>query len=150
MELANVGGDVKEEREPADPIEELDFTNFADLGGEASKGGEHLAEKGDDANSFSRWRAFEAGVSFADIEAGNHDSATECKGSNDTQDFELGIAEDASSEFREISIARKVSQDISETGDSASPSVGVFLLVGWSVVYYKSSNACLNYRMICQ
>lgn len=31
VELADVGGDVEEEREPADPVEELDFAYPADL-----------------------------------------------------------------------------------------------------------------------
>lgn len=35
VQLADVGGDVEEEGEPADPVEELGFADFADLWVEA-------------------------------------------------------------------------------------------------------------------
>ncbi len=33
VKLANIGGDVEEERKPADPVEELNFADSTDLRG---------------------------------------------------------------------------------------------------------------------
>lgn len=52
VELANVGGHVEEKAEPAHPVEELGFADFADLRGQAEDRVEDLAEEGEEA-----WRS---------------------------------------------------------------------------------------------
>ena len=68
IELANVGGHVEEETKPAHPIEELGFTNFADLRREAEDCVEDLAEKGYKAWRKICRRAFQARVALANVE----------------------------------------------------------------------------------
>ncbi len=149
MQLADVSRDIKQERKPAHPVEELDFADFADLGWKSSKGGEDLAEEGDDADLLRRRRAFETGVAFADVKTGDHDCAAKSKGSNNTQDFKLCVTKDSSGKLWKICIAGEVSKNIAKTGDPAGPSVGIFLLMGWSIIYDEGSDAGLDYRSIC-
>ena len=52
LQLSNVGRDVEEEREPADPIKELGFAHFADLRIEALHRVEDLTEEGHDTKFF--------------------------------------------------------------------------------------------------
>ncbi len=77
VELADVGGDVEEEGEPADPVEELGFADFADLGVEALHGVEDLVEEAEDAEFLFWGWTFGARVSFADADAGEEDGAAE-------------------------------------------------------------------------
>ena len=100
VELANVSGYVEKKRKPAYPVEELDLTDFANLGWKPLQGGKDLAKEGDDTNFLRRWRTFEARISFANIKAGDQDCATKSKCSDDAQNLELRIPENASSEFR--------------------------------------------------
>ena len=100
MELPYIGCNIKQEREPADPVEELDFAYFADLGWEALERCKDLPEEGDDPNLLRGWRTLETGVSFPYVKAGDQDCAAESKGSDDTQNLELGVPENASCELR--------------------------------------------------
>lgn len=167
VELTDVSRNVEKEREPwttvndivlipkkrngnqpAHPVEKLDFADLPDLGWKTPQRSENLAEEGDDADSRCRWRTFETRVSFPDVKAGEQDCAAKSKGSNDTQNLELRVTKNASGKLFKIRIAGKVSEDISKTCDPASPSVGVFLLMGWRIVYDEGSDACLDYESV--
>lgn len=69
VKLADVRRYVEEERKPADPVEELDFADLADLGWKTLHGFENLPEKGDYAGLFLVWGTFEAGIAFANRQA---------------------------------------------------------------------------------
>ena len=100
VELADVGRNIEKKRKPSDPIKKLDFANFADLGWKAFQRSKDLAEKGDNPDFLGRWRAFQTGISFANIKAGDQDGAAKSKGSDDTQNLELRVPENAPSELR--------------------------------------------------
>lgn len=96
VQLADVGGDVEQEREPADPVEELGFAHLTDLGVKALHGEEDLPEEGDNAEFvFRRW-AFGTGVSFANAEAREENGSAEGDACYDAEDFELRVSKVAS------------------------------------------------------
>ena len=67
VELANVGGHVEEEAEPAHPIEELGFADFAYLRGQAQDCVEDLAEEGEEAWGSICWRPLETRIALTDV-----------------------------------------------------------------------------------
>ena len=73
-----------------------------------------------------------------------HHSANQSERGNDAQNFELSIAKDTSRRFWQIYVSGDVAKDVSKARKSASPSIGIFLLVSRSIVNDKSANPCLN------
>ena len=58
VDFADVGCDVEEEGEPADPSEELNVADLLDLRRESAHGVVEVAEEGEDAGFFFVWDAF--------------------------------------------------------------------------------------------
>ena len=95
---------IEQEGKPADPVEELNFANFADLGRESLHCCEDLTEKGANAN-FGRGGTFEAGIAFRNEEARYEDCAAQRERGDNTKDPELCIAKDGH-DVGKIDIAR--------------------------------------------
>lgn len=92
MQLADPGRNVKQEAEPAHPIEELYLTDFATLRGKSTDRLENLAEKAEDPRISLGRGPFKARIAFADVERADYDSATKRDACNHTENLELCIA----------------------------------------------------------
>ena len=92
MQLADPGCDIEQKPEPAHPIEELHFADFATLGGKPTDRIKHLAEKAEDPSVSLGRRAFKTRITFADITCGDYDGTTERDTGDDAQNLELCIA----------------------------------------------------------
>lgn len=103
--MADIGCNIEEEWKPADPIEELSFANFSNLGVEAPYGREDLAEERYDAQLFIRRRTLQSRVMFANVEARNDYGATQRDARDNAQHLELCVAEIAFGEHRKIYVA---------------------------------------------
>ena len=91
VELPDVGGHVEEKAEPAHPVEELGFADFADLRGQAEDCVEDLAEEGEKTWR-SIWRGtFETRVALTDVEGGYKDCTAKGERGDDAEDLKLGL-----------------------------------------------------------
>ena len=141
--MADVGGDVEEERKPAYPCKELDFADTLDLVWQLVDGTEETFEEGQhSASCFGRsgvegWIAFSAG-SDADAHGEGHD-----EGCDGTEDFELRVTEPRQVLW-ELDVAEEIASDVSDTGRSHQPGVGRLLLVSWSNINNIGSDTGLD------
>ena len=92
MQLADPGRNVEQKAEPAHPVEELHFADFATLGGKSADRVEYLAEKAEDPRVGLGRGPFKTWIAFADVEGCDCNCAAEGDTGNDTENFELCIA----------------------------------------------------------
>ena len=95
VDLSNVGSDVEQEGEPADPGEELDSADFADLGRQALHGTVELDEERQNAAFLRWWVALQSRVSFLNAEARDADRDSQGENSNNAENLELGVSKEA-------------------------------------------------------
>ena len=75
MQLADPGCNVEQKAEPAHPVEELHFADFATLWGKSTDRVEYLAKEAKDPRICLRRGAFKTRIAFADVERGDYDGA---------------------------------------------------------------------------
>lgn len=66
VKLADISGNIEQEGEPADPVEELNFADLSDLRRKTFDGGKDLMKERKDAALLISRRAFETWVTFTD------------------------------------------------------------------------------------
>ena len=108
MQLADPGCNVEQKAEPAHPIEKLHFADFATLGGKSTDRIEYLAEKAEDPRVGLGRGPLKTRIAFADVEGGDYDCTAERDTGDDTENFELGVAEPGENIW-EVHVAGEVS-----------------------------------------
>lgn len=94
LKLTDIGRDVKKEREPADPVEELNLAYLTDLRWQAADGSVHLFEERDHSHLLRwGWRIMTR-IPLGDEDAGNKNGATERNAGDHAEDLELRITEE--------------------------------------------------------
>lgn len=92
--MTDVSRNVKQEREPADPIEELDFADFTDLGWKLAHGSVHLLEDGNNTTLAVWGRSIDSRVTFGDVDRGDEHSTSQCYAGDHAEDLKLRVAEE--------------------------------------------------------
>ena len=107
VDLADVGGLVEEEAEPAEPVEKLGFADFADLGRQADNSAVCLAEEGNETGVFGCRRALESWITLLHVDARDGDCGQDGDGGDGAEDLHLGVAEPGDMS-REVGVAGQV------------------------------------------
>ena len=92
VQLADPCGNVKQKAEPAHPVEELHFTDFATLRWKSTDRCKYLAEKAEDPRVNLGRGPLKTRVTFANVEGADNDGTAKGDTSNDTENLELCIA----------------------------------------------------------
>ena len=147
FELGDVGRHVEEEAEPAHPVEELRFADFANLRRQPPDGVEDLAEEGDQAWVALFGCTFDARIALTNVEAGDEDCGADGEGSDGGQDLEFVVTKPGE-DLGEIHVAGEVAEDVADSRNSTCPGICVFLLVGGCIVYDERSDSGLDLRNV--
>jgi hypothetical protein len=142
VKLADVGGDVEKEREPANPAEELHFADHSNLRRQSPNSREDLPEELEKSWIVRSWRTFKPGIPFFDVQATNEQRRDQSNGCNDTKHLKLCGSKKWESLWQ-VDISKDVSKDVSNAGDTRRPSIGRFLLMSWRVVDDERPDASL-------
>jgi hypothetical protein len=128
-ELANVSGDVEQEREPAHPSEELHLADHADLWRETPNRLEDLPEEGHHTKLAAAGHlGIQARIALLDEGAAEGQGSAERNACYDAQHFELGVTKERE-DFRQVNISREVTKNVANPSYSAGPGVGGVLLM---------------------
>lgn len=92
--MTDVSRNVKQERKPADPVEKLDFADFADLRWKLAHGCVHLLEDGNNTALTVRRRSIDSRVTFSDVKGGDEHSTSQCYAGDHAEDLKLRVAEE--------------------------------------------------------
>lgn len=145
IDLANVSGDVEQERKPANPGKELHLADLADLGWQTTDRCVQRHEESGNTGFLQRRIAFKSRVSLTDSGTRNSNGDGQCERGQDAKHLELSVAKEGQVS-RKIDISREVADNVANARQSRSPCVGIVLLMGRGIVDYKGSNTCLDYR----